>query len=79
MFYWTDDIGFNLWVSILVLVELPLKFVQDLLARMDKHCFNPCFSGTPSQIMGEDQVRLLSLIRFNPCFSGTPSQIAFGP
>ena len=61
-------------VSILVLVDVGLRFENVIDHIQDQECFNPCFSGCRSAIFIYKQLAL-QLVCFNPCFSGCRSAI----
>ena len=64
-------------VSILVLMDRPLKPLFAVITVRIQRCFNPCFNGSSSQTLtlnGSPSVTHC----FNPCFNGSSSQTLNG-
>ena len=60
-------------VSILVLLEVPLRRNEISLIQPLVFCFNPCFVGSSSQAIPHRSSKSISS-SFNPCFVGSSSQ-----
>ena len=63
-------------VSILVLMDVGLRwFFADYVNAM-YHCFNPCFNGCRSAIVSISAMVIIEK-SFNPCFNGCRSAICY--
>mgnify|MGYP006912925137 CR=1 FL=1 len=60
-------------VSILVILDVPLKRGRTNQLVIIDGCFNPCYSGCSSETPGLKQVNLRNS-SFNPCYSGCSSE-----
>ena len=61
-------------VSILVLMEVPLKSIFNLYSGLSLNCFNPCFDGSAAE-MRELWNSNTNIHSFNPCFDGSAAEI----
>ena len=64
----------SIHVSILVLMEVVLKFTGDGIVKPRGFSFNPCFDGSGSEIKQRERYRYCKFC-FNPCFDGSGSEI----
>ena len=65
---------YTTFVSILVLVDVGPRYSGAISSRPIHRCFNPCFSGCRSAIVGSIDYDDYG-VGFNPCFSGCRSAI----